>query len=294
MFPETSSKIHKVRNQQPRNLLAVNGIEYVVFNRVPKCASMSMTQLSYDLSGRNNFKVESPYEPGEKQTKTETEQTAFKEYLFAQESPYMYIRHQYYVEFEKKDESKIAYINMIRDPIARFESFYYFSRFGNNLGGGGHAKLDEAQKQETIDECVQKKRFCCKSPWWQVVPYLCGQDPRCSEKSEESRKWAVERAKKNVDEKYLFVGVLEELSKSLAVLESLLPSYFLGANEMTQAESSLKMRTGTLTKNKTPASEKSRKYLKEETSLKYEYELYYYVLAKLQKTYGKLINPDIL
>ena len=36
MFPETSSKIHKVRNQQPRNLLAVNGIEYVVFNRVPK------------------------------------------------------------------------------------------------------------------------------------------------------------------------------------------------------------------------------------------------------------------
>ena len=84
---------------------------------------------------------------------------------------------------------------MIRDPIARFESFYYFSRFGNNLGGGGHAKLDEAQKQETIDECVQKKRFCCKSPWWQVVPYLCGQDPRCSEKSEESRKWAVERAK---------------------------------------------------------------------------------------------------
>ena len=32
---------------------------------------MSMTQLAYDLSSRNNFKVESPYEAGEKQRKTD-------------------------------------------------------------------------------------------------------------------------------------------------------------------------------------------------------------------------------
>ena len=41
---------------------------------------------------------------------------------------------------------------MIRDPIARFESFYYFSRFGNVKGGGGNAKLPEVQRLETVDQ----------------------------------------------------------------------------------------------------------------------------------------------
>ena len=88
-------------------------------------------------------------------------------------------------------ESKIGYINMIRDPIARFESFYYFSRFGNVLGGGGKAKLTDEQRHETIDECILNKRRECVKPWWQVVPYLCGQHPKCMERG----RWAVEQAK---------------------------------------------------------------------------------------------------
>lgn len=58
-----------------------------------------MTTLSYKLGGRNNFKVESPYEPGEKPEKTITEQREFVDFLQNQEPPYMYIRHQYYIDF---------------------------------------------------------------------------------------------------------------------------------------------------------------------------------------------------
>ena len=80
---------------------------------------------------------------------------------------------------------------MIRDPIARFESFYYFSRFGNVKGGGGNAKLPEIQKLETVDQCVQRRRRECEEPVWQVIPYLCGMDPICSKRD----RAALEQAK---------------------------------------------------------------------------------------------------
>lgn len=40
--------------------------------------------------------------------------------------------------------------------------------------------------------------------------------------------WALERAKQNVQENYLLVGVLEELEDVLLLLERLLPHYFTG------------------------------------------------------------------
>ena len=77
-------------------------------------------------------------------------------------------------------------MNIIRDPIARFESFYYFSRHGNELGGGGMAKLSDERKHETVDECVAKRRPECRNPWWQVVPYICGHHPACAKRSPEA------------------------------------------------------------------------------------------------------------
>lgn len=40
--------------------------------------------------------------------------------------------------------------------------------------------------------------------------------------------WALERAKQNVLENYLLVGILEELEDVLLLLERLLPHYFTG------------------------------------------------------------------
>jgi len=74
---------------------------YVVYNRVPKCGSMSLTTLSYWLGGANGFIVASPYEEGEKPAKTEEDQRQFVEFLHQQKSGYLYIRHQYFIDFSR-------------------------------------------------------------------------------------------------------------------------------------------------------------------------------------------------
>lgn len=50
----------------------------------------------------------------------------------------------------------------------------------------------------------------------------------CSLSTREPGVWALERAKQNVLENYLLVGVLEELEDVLLLLERLLPHYFTG------------------------------------------------------------------
>lgn len=53
---------------------------------------------------------------------------------YAKQKRVLYTRHQYFIDFEElkwDDGDPPVYINLIRDPIDRFKSFYYFSRYGN-------------------------------------------------------------------------------------------------------------------------------------------------------------------
>lgn len=259
------------------NVEPLSNVSYVVFNRVPKCGSMFLTTLCYKLGSQNKFNVESPYEIGEKPQKTATEQRKFIDELYTLPSPNMYIRHQWFVNFQEFHSNNPVYINLIRDPISRFESFYYFSRFGNNKGGGGQAALTDELKNESVDECVHNRRKECVMPYWQVVPYFCGQDTRCAQRTQ----WAVDRAKDNVERHYLFVGTLEDLELTLKILEKLIPGYFSGAQELSTQGPSEKMKLETQTKSKRESSEATKMFLKEETSLRYEYQLYDFIRHRM-------------
>jgi dermatan/chondrotin sulfate uronyl 2-O-sulfotransferase UST len=54
---------------------------------------------------------------------------------------------------------------------------------------------------------------------------FCGHDPFCAEFNS---KRALLRAKENVERHYAVVGVIEEVNKTLAVLEDVLPDVFKG------------------------------------------------------------------
>ena len=58
------------------------------------------------------------------------------------------------------------------------------------------------------------------------APYVC--------LSRSPSEWALESAIRNYEEKYIFVGILEEFENSLAVLEKLLPTMFRKAVHLYQ------------------------------------------------------------
>ena len=72
------------------------------------------------------------------------------------------------------------------------------------------------------DQCVRVNEF---SRWCSLqTEFFCGLDQECTRPLDASV--ALSKAKQNLREKFAVVGVLEDLSGSLKVLQARLPTYF--------------------------------------------------------------------
>lgn len=58
---------------------------------------------------------------------------------------------------------KATYINIVRDPVSRFASRYYFNRFGWGLSSGARRQTwkNDADFNQTLDECVEREKEEC-------------------------------------------------------------------------------------------------------------------------------------
>lgn len=63
---------------------------------------------------------------------------------------------------------------------------------------------------------------------WLQIPFFCGHSADCWKPG---NKWALEKAKSNLLNNYLLVGVTEQMEEFIAVLEYTLPRIFRGATE---------------------------------------------------------------
>ena len=79
---------------------------------------------------------------------------------------------------------------------------------------------------------------------------------------------------------------MEDLSTTLAIFELILPRYFHGATEI-QSAGEERIKNDTYTLNKKSMSEDSREYLRTETSIKLEYDLYNFVFSRFQNLKNK-------
>ncbi|XP_030200679.1 uronyl 2-sulfotransferase a isoform X2 [Gadus morhua] len=247
----------------------------VVYNRVGKCGSRTVLILLRLLSEKHQFNLVSS-EIHNRTRLTKHEQVDLIKNISNMPQPFLYTRHVHFLNFTRFRVEEPVYINIIRDPINRFLSNYFFRRFGDWRGEQNHLIRTPGMKDDEryldINVCILENYPECSNPrMFYIIPYFCGQHPQCREPGV----WALERAKQNVLENYLLVGILEELEDVLLLLERLLPHFFSGVLNIYKSPDYKKAgnMTGTVRKH-TPTLEALQVLYHR---MRYEYDFYGFV-----------------
>ncbi|XP_063299399.1 uronyl 2-sulfotransferase [Pelobates fuscus] len=259
----------------------------VVYNRVGKCGSRTVVLLLRILSEKHGFNLVTS-DIHNKTRLTKNEQMELIKNVSTAEQPYLFTRHVHFLNFSRFGAEQPVYINIIRDPVNRFLSNYFFRRFGDWRGEQNHMIRTPGMKEEEryldINECILKNYAECSNPrLFYIIPYFCGQHPKCRDPGE----WALERAKQNVNENFLLVGILEELEDVLLLLERFLPHYFKDVMTIYKNPEHRKLGNLTVTVKKSFPSPNALQVLHQR--MKYEYEFYHYVKEQfhlLKKKFG--------
>ncbi|XP_035681325.1 uronyl 2-sulfotransferase-like [Branchiostoma floridae] len=261
----------------------------VFYNRVPKCGSNSMKILLRTMAKNNYFSfledkvyVIETFEDNELQIYTEL--------VYRLPTPSIYEKQIFYVDFRRFGFQQPLYINLVRDPLERRVSWYYYIRFGRVVHRPIPRNFSQQEMAQTFDECVLSNAWECDAEGQEsflMTKFFCGHDPVCRQPSQA----AVERAKENIRRHYAVVGVLEEFSSFLKVLEVVMPQFFRGAHdtwkELTQQTQLLEEQR---TVNRSPPSPRSQKIMRER--LKLDYQVYYFIRERFHRQKTQLGIKD--
>ncbi|XP_037075920.1 heparan sulfate 2-O-sulfotransferase pipe-like [Pollicipes pollicipes] len=261
--------------------------ETLFFNRVPKVGSQSTMQLMKRLSYRNkfNFHKDHPQKVELINLKPPQEKRLCS-LINIFRPPAVYVKHVCFLNFPRYNFSPPIYFNMVRDPVERIISWYYYVRapwyFVERKRAFPELELpDPAWLKKDYEECVLSNDWECQyitgdkkdrvGDHRRMTGFFCGMDEDCSAFNSEV---AMQKAKRNVEKYYAVVGVLEEMNKTLAVLEHYIPRFFAGAAEIYHEEKKLSK----VNKNgyKPPVSE----YVKDIVRKNFTHEIEFYEFCR--------------
>lgn len=245
----------------------------VIYNRVPKTGSTSLMNVLYELYDRNRFRVVQVHVTQYKHILTLADQVHLAENISSWSStPTFYHGHFAYFDPRRVGVDVIPiFINLVRKPLDRLVSHYYFLRYGDDvLVNKVRAKEGDTT---TFDECVEAGQpDCDPKKLWIQIPFFCGTAPQCWDPGSE---WAIAQAKHNLVSKYMIVGVTEELDSFVEVLEELIPRFFSGAMQFLDQSGKSHIKR---TRHKDEVSEKTRHRMKNTKIWKMENEFYNFAL----------------
>ena len=300
---------------------------FIFHNKMPKCGSTTFLGLTRALKNKNNFNFEIIGSDENLRDKPVETMDRIKEILQANDasstsSTNLIMQHQPFINFTDFDQNfkMPTYINVVRNPIDRYVSNYYFCRFGsgtNPVLNKGCANMSPEEINLPANEYFGKINYKISIKDINFLIWICGNGHQCSkvnkanEKSftENDIKIAYQYAKKLVIEEYFLIGLLEEFEKSLKLFEFLLPDIFKGASYLyahtkynkkkrrrrdlspkspTSSKTLIKINRMT-TNKKIPISNETRSIL-EEGSFKYDMDLYKFIEWKFFEQYGSFFS----
>uniref|UniRef100_A0A1A8RIK4 Heparan sulfate 2-O-sulfotransferase 1 n=1 Tax=Nothobranchius rachovii TaxID=451742 RepID=A0A1A8RIK4_9TELE len=250
----------------------------IIYNRVPKTASTSFTNIAYDLCSKNHYHVLHINTTKNNPVMSLQDQVRFVQNVstWREMKPGFYHGHVAYLDFSKYGvKGKPMYINVVRDPIERLVSYYYFLRFGDDYRPGLRRRKQGDKK--TFDECVSSGGSdCAPEKLWLQIPFFCGHHSECWNAGS---RWALEQAKYNLVNEFLLVGVTEELEDFIMILEAALPRFFRGATELYRTGKRSHLRKTT---EKKPPTKETIAKLQQSDIWKMENEFYEFALEQFQ------------
>jgi len=201
--------------------------DILIYNRIPKTGSTSLMNVAYELQSSNRYRVVQVRLLGSRHLLSPRDQQAIARNISAWSDLPMLL-HGHFSYFEASVlglDINPVFINLMRKPLDRLVSYYYFLRYGDDILVD--KKRSKQGDKTTFDECVESSQpDCAPKKMWMQIPFFCGSSPACWDPGS---KWALDQAKTNLVNKYLVVGVTEDLDSFVQVLEILLPKYFSGA-----------------------------------------------------------------
>lgn len=271
------------------------GTQILFFNRVPKVGSQTFMELLRRLSARNNFHFHrDAVQRLETIRLAPDQQQELAEMITDLPTPSVYVKHVCYTNFTEFNLPSPIYINIVRDPVERVISWYYYVRapwyYVERKQAFPDLPLpDPRWLRKDFETCVlQGDRECTYNEGEthegigdhrRQSLFFCGHSHECTPFNTVG---ALERAKHAVESQYAVVGVLEDLNTTLSVFEKYVPRFFGGATDIyyDQRNSFNKINTNAF---KPPVSERVKEIVRRNFTR--EIEFYQFCKQRLHKQY---------
>lgn len=127
----------------------------------------------------------------------------------------------FYFRIDSGLRKKHTYINLVREPVNRFISHYYYTRSPKRWPKKLRRIKSLGQYNVTLEECIEKQYEGCKPNV--MTRFFCGPESFCKSGSRK----ALLQAKYNMLHYYSSIGVVEHLKEYIQVLHKRLPTFIV-------------------------------------------------------------------